>query len=512
LDASAARSAAIADSGLLEPGSTDTFDRFARIAGGLLAVPATFVALAARDGHAVIGRMGGLRSLPAWLPDRVITTAEPIQYSDAGLVDEPEARAALEQLSARACYAMPIRLADGSVVGALVALSSQPRQWTRHDGDLLQDLTAATAHEIDMHISERRQAAIQDPAATSRLLNLLPVGLYASDATGRIVFFNERASAMWGHSPPVPSTEAAVFRHSGLSRVDGEALLETDLPAAACLRDNSTATNREYLMSPGRTVLVSWGPSLGRREQLLGAVVVMQDVTDVRRATRLRDELLALVSHELRTPLTIINGMAHFLESRELGQLDGEASVAVTDIVAAGQRMERMVENMLLLSRLEHESTEPEPILVSLALDSAIRRHRRDFPGSRVEVDIRDRALMVQAVPAWLQLILVNLLNNAEQYGDRSAPHSITAIEAGGAAEVSVCNAGLPLTPAEYVGWFEPFYRNSETATAVSGAGLGLTVARRLAEAQGGSIVARPWPVARGTMVTLTLPRPSEDL
>ena len=94
----------------------------------------------------------------------------------------------------------------------------------------------------------------------------------------------------------------------------------------------------------------------------------------------------------------------------------------------------------------------------------------------------------------------------------RTVAHCIFCDLIHGAAEVSVCNAGLPLTPAEYVGWFEPFYRNSETAMAVSGAGLGLTVARRLAEAQGGSIVARPWPLSRGTMVTLSLPRPSEDL
>jgi K+-sensing histidine kinase KdpD len=92
------------------------------------------------------------------------------------------------------------------------------------------------------------------------------------------------------------------------------------------------------------------------------------------------------------------------------------------------------------------------------------------------------------------------------QFGDGREPHLLQAREHEGHVDISLCNSGEPLSANEYQGWFEPFFRASSTSVTVSGAGLGLTVASRLAEAQRGKLEARPWDSGQGTMVSLTLP------
>jgi signal transduction histidine kinase len=401
-----------------------------------------------------------------------------------------------------------LRVSDGPVFGALSAMDRRPRAWDEDARRLLSDLAAIAVREIEHRIVEQTPADARIPARFARLINLLPVGLYLCDPEGRIVFYNERAVELWDNAPGLPCDEMAAFGQRRLRRLDGAELDVDELPGSIALRQRTTVNNREFSLAPDRTVLLSWGPSLGRDDRLLGAVVVMQDVTEIRRAARLRDDLLSLVSHELRTPLTVINGMARALERRLQAGGDPEQRMALGDIIVAGQRMERVVENMLLLSRIEYEAAETEPVLVAAAVEAALERHHRDYPRSMVEVEIREPGLMVDAVPSWLQRILVNLLNNAEQYGDRRRPHQFTAYADGDTACLSLCNSGTLSLGEDRDSWFEPFYRGAATAALVAGAGLGLTVAKRLAEAQAGTIAAERWPGdPEGTMVTLRLPR-----
>src|SRR5437868_394426 len=96
-----------------------------------------------------------------------------------------------------------------------------------------------------------------------------------------------------------------------------------------------------------------------------------------------RDRALALVSHELRTPLTVINGMSAVLQREERAAAragDTGRAQALADIVEAGKRIERMVQNVLLLVTSAGEPFEAEPINVRDSLDRAITTHRRDFP------------------------------------------------------------------------------------------------------------------------------------
>jgi signal transduction histidine kinase len=489
---------------LFDPALDPVFERLARIAAALC--QAEWACLWLLEGDHVTNRSwaGRAGASPAEAPPAPEKSLCRELAAGPGVVALENARATSATGSARIGAFLGVPLyAEGDFLGGFCAISAHPRPWSDAERRALEDVAELATREMVHRARERSGGALATQARLTRLVNLLPVGVYLCDGQGDVVFYNQRAAMMWGQAPRLPCEERAAFALRPLERPGGEVIEAQDYPAHKALAEATATTNREFTLPPSRTVLASWGPAFEAGGRALGAAVVLHDVTEVRQAAQLRDDLLALVSHELRTPLTVINGMARVLEQR-VPSGAADARTAVEDILGAGQRMERAVENMLLLSRLEYEAAEPEPVLVSWAIADAIARHRRDFPASRIEV-VPGPHLMVLAVPSWLQLILVNLLANAEQYGDRAERHILETVEGESTVSVLLSNSGPGHPADEYGHWFEPFYRGTEQGAAEAGAGLGLTVARRLAEAQSGTLEASGW--AGGTTLALRLPR-----
>ena len=221
------------------------------------------------------------------------------------------------------------------------------------------------------------------------------------------------------------------------------------------------------------------------------------------------DDALALVSHELRTPLTVITGMSAALQRDTCWAANGgdaRRAQALADIFDAGKRMERMVENVLLLATTADEPFDPEPLNIRALIEEALVRHHGDFPASVVIFDRSPPSLVAVGIPTWVGLILANVLRNAAQYGAAGEAIRISTRGDGQQISIRIEDGGPALTVGEYQQMFEPFYRGPRTELRVTGAGLGLTVARRLAGAQGGSIVAGTIAGGSGTVVTIALP------
>jgi signal transduction histidine kinase len=239
------------------------------------------------------------------------------------------------------------------------------------------------------------------------------------------------------------------------------------------------------------------------RGRELGAVVALNDVTEARRATIVRDELFEFMSHELRTPLTVISGLAPILTRPGL---DAESRLEMAvDIAAAGERMTTIVESGLKLAQVEFERIEPEPMLVPALIRNVIAAHLERFPRSNVQPQPVARGLMALGSEAWVEVALENLLTNAATYGEPGAPIIIEAGADGGEVRIRVCNSGPSLPPEEYGAVFQAFYRGPGHRATTAGAGLGLTVARRLIEAQGGTVEGGPLP-GGGSVFTIQLP------
>lgn len=210
-------------------------------------------------------------------------------------------------------------------------------------------------------------------------------------------------------------------------------------------------------------------------------------------ANAAKDEFLGLVSHELKTPITTIYGNAEVLQ-RQGDRLDrDQRTSAVADIRHESERLQRIVDNLLVLARMEQaQKLQTEPMLAARTVRKVINEHCRRFPDRTVDIiDDAAPALAIGA-PDAIEQVVRNLLINAEKYSPRGTEINVNlAIEQGSLA-VRVLDRGQGIDANETEAVFTPFFRSPRASAVAPGAGIGLAVCKRLMEAQGGKIWALP--------------------
>jgi signal transduction histidine kinase len=229
-------------------------------------------------------------------------------------------------------------------------------------------------------------------------------------------------------------------------------------------------------------------------------------IKDLEQTVRERDLLVGIISHELRTPLTTIFGNAHML-LRRLDDMDADTRTrAISDIREEAERLNGLVENMLLLARAGIQEPVPtEAVSVVKVLGEAVSEHHKQFRDRTVVIDVKPSGLMVEGQPDYLKQIVHNLLGNAEKYSPPDQSIDVRARRAGGEVKISILDRGDGVAPGEFEIIFQAFYRSARTSTKVSGAGIGLAVCKLLVQAQAGRI----WTSARGgggSAFSFTLP------
>jgi K+-sensing histidine kinase KdpD len=231
----------------------------------------------------------------------------------------------------------------------------------------------------------------------------------------------------------------------------------------------------------------------------------------LRGALDAKDEFLGVMSHELRTPITAIYGNARVLRSRA-ERLDGESkNRMIEDIEQESDRLFRIVENLLVLSRLElGQEVATEPVLVQRLVAKLVASFNQRRPGRQIEVDISDRLEPVAAQPSYLEQILRNLLSNADKYSPAETPIRVEASARGGEIDIAILDRGPGIAKDEIAVIFDRFYRSARTASHAAGIGLGLTVCKRLTEAQAGRIWVHPRD-GGGLQAGITLPICKEE-
>ena len=204
----------------------------------------------------------------------------------------------------------------------------------------------------------------------------------------------------------------------------------------------------------------------------------------------LRDAFVGVMSHELRTPVTTIYGAVKLLvrwpRRPELESL-------LSDIEEEADRLQRITEDLLVLSRAEHGLVEvrPEPVLLQRLVTGIVADVTRRFPSAAVGHDIPAGLPPLAGDPGAIRQVLDNLLANAAKYGGGSAIE-LSARQVGAHARIEVSDRGPGLPPGEHDRIFELFYRSPSNERRASGTGIGLFVVRQLVEAMGGTVTAEP--------------------
>ena len=225
---------------------------------------------------------------------------------------------------------------------------------------------------------------------------------------------------------------------------------------------------------------------------------------------RLKDELLAAVSHELRTPLAGMLGALATLSAREAQLSDPQRQELIGMAVRQGDRLKLQIEQLLLAARLErggHEQGERPVVDAAAVTRDAVTAARAAYPARQVVLEAGE-VLPVRAVPEAIRQVLGNLLDNAAKHAPDRAPIRVQARRVGALAVLAVEDSGPGVPPAERERIFERFTQLDSGATRLaSGVGLGLYIARQLANAQGGELLlADPAPPGEGARFELRLP------
>jgi signal transduction histidine kinase len=212
-------------------------------------------------------------------------------------------------------------------------------------------------------------------------------------------------------------------------------------------------------------------------------------------ARRFQEAFIAVVSHELRTPITTIVAGSRIL-SRRLVKDPRSAEVS-NDIEAEADRLSRIVDDLLVLSRLErrHLTLGDEPVHLDHLLARIVGSESARWPGHRMEVVSASASHLVRGDETYIEQVLRNLISNAAKYSPQGSLVEV-AIDESPAGEilVSVRDRGPGVAPAEVDELFSLFYRSPTTAASAAGAGIGLFVSRRLVAEMGGRMWASPRP------------------
>jgi len=240
-----------------------------------------------------------------------------------------------------------------------------------------------------------------------------------------------------------------------------------------------------------------------------GAVLVLHDVTALRRADQVRRDFVANVSHELRTPLTAIRGYLEvLLDTPPPSAADSRQFLDVISRHAA--RMEWLVRDLLRLARLDagQEQLDRSPcdiaaVVSNVATDLETQLAAR---GQRVTPLIAQDAAMVSADRAKLTDVLRNLVQNASLYGPPNSVIEVVTRRSDETIEISVADHGPGIPESDLTRVFERFYRvDRGRGDSTGGTGLGLSIVRHLVELHGGRVRAANRP-AGGAVVTVALP------
>jgi two-component system sensor histidine kinase KdpD len=210
----------------------------------------------------------------------------------------------------------------------------------------------------------------------------------------------------------------------------------------------------------------------------------VERVEALREADKLKDALLASLSHDLRTPLTTIKGLAHELQS-----MGDERTLIIEE---QADRLNRLVTDLLDVSRLDGGAL-PLDIQLNVADDllGAVAQHVSGRPDQdRLKISLDDPANLLFARFDFVQSlrILANLVDNALKYAPDGTPVEVTCGVDDNQIVFRVADRGPGINPDERDRIFTPFYRPKARQSGVESAGLGLSIARRLAEAQNGSL------------------------
>ncbi|NLP36698.1 MAG: cell wall metabolism sensor histidine kinase WalK [Firmicutes bacterium] len=340
---------------------------------------------------------------------------------------------------------------------------------------------AQTFNHMALKLRQTIEALSQEKAKLENIMLCMNEGVIAIDRKGRILLANSQAQKL---------LQAQEQDLTGRKLVDLPADKEIGSLFFAVIA-RGEALSEEFATTGGRMLSVQVSP-LRRRQQIWGAVGILQDVTEVHQIEQMRRDFVANVSHELRTPMTSIQG---FVEAILDGVVTDEKSRNryLQIILAETVRLNRLVSDLLDLSYLEtgQLAWQLEPLnllpLLTQAADKLQPQFRQQSLAFRLQVP--DSLPPVLGNYDRIQQVLINLLSNAVAFTPSGGCITLSADDTGKQVRIAVTDTGPGIPQAEQHLVWQRFHKVDKARTrSLGGTGLGLPIVKQIVEAHGGSV------------------------
>jgi len=367
--------------------------------------------------------------------------------------------------------------------------------------DEIENLTNAF-DRMARNLGDRMETIIKDRNQLLTILGGMVEGVIAVDANEFVTHMNQAAGTILQLDPDI-----SIGKHIWeVTRV--RAVVET---LGSAIHDAENITCEVHITRPqDLTLKLNASPLRDSRGASIGAVMVLHDVTDIRRLENIRRDFVANVSHELKTPITTIKG---FVETLRDGAIDDrEHAHRFLDIIANnGDRLHAIIEDLLSLSRLEQAEQIASLVRQETGLHHVIERAVRGCGAKAESRQVRvttacDPEIQLAVNASLIEQAIVNLLDNAINYSKAGSTIRITALHQADEVTVSVQDEGIGIPQEHLPRLFERFYRVDKARSRErGGTGLGLAIVKHIAQVHGGqvSVVST---LGEGSTFTLHLP------
>lgn len=372
-------------------------------------------------------------------------------------------------------------------------------------------------------LNDRARAAEQ---ASGKLNLLLELSRKLQEATDLAQI--DTALRDIGSRAGVMGTEIFVVEDAGIRSV-GTRESFRDVAEAALTHDGFGAARPDVLTLPliaragilgvlvhplreeTQEALIDWPAASALLAMAIERLLLLRAAAEkegLRRSEEFKSALLASVSHDLRTPLAAITASATSLRSYGEQIAEGDRQSMLAMIQEQCERLNRYTANLLSLGRLQSAVDEAELDTVDLVelLGTALAAIRSAAPERAFDKQVDVAAALVRGNPVMIEQVLLNVMENAVRYSNADKPIEVGLVNDGERAIVSVTDQGRGIPPAELGRIFERFYRSASSA-GVEGQGLGLSIAKGVAERFGGAIRAiSPVSDGGGTRIEIAFP------
>lgn len=422
----------------------------------------------------------------------------PVAARDAAERDAryPEMAPWLAERGIEAFVAVPLVAGDRRIGGLALGFGGPH---TCDDVELRAIGTLADACALALERARLYEAAQAAERTLAEVVRQMPVGVVVAEApSARLLFRNAEAERIWrGAAPGDVGGDLLTWR--GFHE-RGEPYRRDEWPLARAIDEGATIEGEEIEVERAdgsRTIVsMSAAPVRGEDGRVRGGVATFSDITARKEAEAIRDAFAGVIGHELRTPITAIYAGARLLLRRERRQDEAARHAVLEDIAAESERLNRLVENTLVLARAERGIPVGgrDPLLLQHLLARIVAAERAARPEARIELSVAPRLPTVVGDEGYVEQVVRNLVSNAAKYGAAGAAVRIEAAAAGDEVVVRVLDQGPGIGDQDPRRLFKLFYRSPSAIGAAPGAGIGLFVVWHLVHAMGGRVWARNRP------------------